>query len=425
MEIRIISSEIIKPCSSTPEHLRSYKLSAMDQFSLHTSFPFVFFYSGECKNSDHLKKSLSQTLTYYYPFAGRLKNGFSVECDDYGVTFIEASVAGDMSKLIKQPKSELLEQLRPYNEEEMLNAQVNLAVQVNHFDRGGVAICVSFRHAIVDACAGAHFVRNWSKVANCGGPLIDIKDVIFDCNSIFPSQDVSGALLKRNRELVNDRNELVTKWFVFNNSKIAALQEKIGDRPTRFEALLALMWGAMIDANIKESNNNIPTPTTQFGALIPVNLRRKLDSALPEHCIGNVITIGMTGWPTKELRSDYKKIVFKVRELMGMVDEYVKNGFPNGWKNCIINEAAIDRNNTCAMKIFTFSSICRLPFYETDFGWGKPLWISLAQGGLNNTFVPIDTSDGKGIQVMVTLSEEDMAKFEQDPGILAYASSSN
>ncbi|KAK2651544.1 hypothetical protein Ddye_011400 [Dipteronia dyeriana] len=424
MEIRIISSEIIKPCSSTPEHLRSYKLSAMDQFYLHTSFSFVFFYSGACKNSNHLKKSLSQTLTYYYPFAGRLKNGFSVDCDDYGVTFIESSVAGGMSELIKQPKIELLEKLRPYNEEEMLKAQVNLAVQVNHFDRGGVAICVSFSHAIVDACAGAYFVRNWSKVANCGGPLIDIKDVIFDCNSIFPSQDVSGTLPKH-RELVNDQNEMImiTKWFVFNNSKIAALQEKIGDSPTRFEALLALMWGAMIDANIKESNNSIPTATTQFCAIIPINLRRKLNPALSEQCIGNAITIGVTGWPTKELRANYNKIVFKTRELMSMVDEYVKNGFPNGWKNCIINEAAIDRNNTCAMKIFTFSSICRLPFYETDFGWGKPLWVSSAGRGSNNFFVPIDTSDGKGIQVMVTLSEEDMAKFEQDPGILAYASS--
>ncbi|KAK2649363.1 hypothetical protein Ddye_016852 [Dipteronia dyeriana] len=180
MEIRIISSEIIKPCSSTPEHIRSYKLFVMDQFSIHTSIPFVFFYSGSCKNSHHLKNFLLQTLTYYYPFAGCIKNGFSVDWDDYGVTFNEASVAGDMSKLIKRQKIELLEQLRPYNKEDMLSAQVNLANQVNHFDRGRVAICISIRHAIADACAVAHFVRNWSKVANCGGSLIDVKDVIFD-----------------------------------------------------------------------------------------------------------------------------------------------------------------------------------------------------------------------------------------------------
>ncbi|KAK4849357.1 hypothetical protein QYF36_023946 [Acer negundo] len=424
MEIRIISREIIKPCSSTPDHLRSFKLSAMDQFSLHATFPFIFFYSGACKNTLHLKKSLSQTLTYYYPFAGRLKNGFSVDCDDYGVPFIEASVAGDMSELIKQPKIELLEQLRPYNEEEMLSSQVTLAVQVNHFDGGGVAICVYFRHAIADGCAAAHFVRNWSKVANCGGSLIDKKDVIFDCTSIFPSQDVTGAFSKRNRELANDHEmNTIIKWFVFNNSKIAALQEKIGDKPTRFQALLALMWGAMIDANIKEYNNNIPTPTLQFGAIIPVNLRRKLNPALPEQCIGNPITIGMTAWPTKEVRANYNKIVFKAREMMSMVDEYVKNGFPNGWKTCIKNEAAID-GNTSEMKTFTFTSICRLPFYEADFGWGKPLWVTLGQRGTNNIFIPIDTSDGKGIEVLVALSEEDMAKFEQDPAILAYASSS-
>ncbi|KAK2649366.1 hypothetical protein Ddye_016855 [Dipteronia dyeriana] len=72
--------------------------------------------------------------------------------DDYGVTFNKANVAGYMSELIKRPKIELREPLRLYNEEEMLSAQGNLVVQVNHFDRGGVAICVSFRHAIADAC---------------------------------------------------------------------------------------------------------------------------------------------------------------------------------------------------------------------------------------------------------------------------------
>ncbi|KAK4835392.1 hypothetical protein QYF36_009125 [Acer negundo] len=343
--------------------------------------------------------------------SGRVKDEFSVDCDDYGVTVIEANVACEMSELIKQPKIELLEQLRPFNEEEMLTtAQANMAVKVNYFDCGGVAICVSFRHVVVDASAAAYFVRNWAKVAS-GGSLIDIKDhVVFDCTSIFPSQDVSS--LSKSKPDANDED--ITKWFVFENSNIAVLQEKIGNRPTRFEALLALLWGAMIDAYAKEDD-----PTVQLGALIPVNLRRKLNPPLPEQCIGNAVTIGMTAWPTKE-RAEYNKIVFKFRELMSMVDEYIKNGFRNGWKTCIIDHAAMDRNS--AMKVFNCSGTYTLPFYQTDFGWGKPVWFSAGQRSKNNNFVLLDTSDGKGIQVMVRLSKEDMAKFEQDPAILAYAS---
>ncbi|KAK4855129.1 hypothetical protein QYF36_004299 [Acer negundo] len=128
----------------------------------------------------------------------------------------------------------------------------------------------------------------------------------------------------------------------------------------------------------------------------------------------------MTAWPTKE-RAKYDKIVSKSRELISMVDEYVKNGFRNGRKTIIINHAAMEENISTT-KIINFNAIIRLPFYETDFGWGKPVWFSVAQRPKSSTFSLSDTSDAKGIQAMVQLSKEDMAKFEQHPAILAYAS---
>ncbi|KAK2658365.1 hypothetical protein Ddye_004898 [Dipteronia dyeriana] len=234
-----------------------------------------------------------------------------------------------MSELIKQPKIELLEQLRPFNEEEMLTiAQANMAVKVNYFDYSGIVICVSFRHVVVDASATAYFVRNWAKVASVGS-LIDIKNhVVFDCTSIFPSQDVSS--MSKGKPDANDED--ITKW--------------------------------------------------------------KLNPPLPEQCIGNAITIGMTTWPTKK-RAGYNKIVFKVREMLSMVEENVKNRFPNGCKNYRIDHAALDRDS--AMKVLNFRGTFRLPFYQTGFGWGKPVWFSPGQQLKNNNFVLLDTSDGKGL----------------------------
>ncbi|KAI9194856.1 hypothetical protein LWI28_009690 [Acer negundo] len=192
----------------------------------------------------------------------------------------------------------------------MLIAQVNLAVKVNYFDCGGVAICVTFRHVIADGSAAAHFVRNWSKVAaaNCADGAIS-KDAIFDRTSIFPSQD-DVPVINKGKPDAND-HEHVTKWFVFENSNLAVLQEKIGNRSTRFEALLALMWGAIIDAEEESKNKSNPT---QCGVLIAVNLRRKLNPPLHDQSIGNAIAIGMTAWPTKE-RAKYDKIVSKSRRV--------------------------------------------------------------------------------------------------------------
>ncbi|KAI9165819.1 hypothetical protein LWI28_021083 [Acer negundo] len=130
MEAHIISREIIRPSSSTPHHLRSYKLSRVDKLFFDISFPIFLFYSGATKNSDHLKTSLSKKLSLYYPFAGRVKDHLSVDFDDYGVDFVGAHVAGDMSQILKQPEVNLLEQLMLYMQNELSSTQFNLAVQI-------------------------------------------------------------------------------------------------------------------------------------------------------------------------------------------------------------------------------------------------------------------------------------------------------
>lgn len=70
--------------------------------------------------------------------------------------------------------------------------------------------------------------------------------------------------------------------------------------------------------------------------------------------------------------------------------------------------------------MFSFSSWCRFPFYETDFGWGKPIWFGTSIRH-NRTASFLDTKDGEGIEAWLTLNLEEMVKFEQDPTILASA----
>ncbi|EOY22399.1 3'-N-debenzoyl-2'-deoxytaxol N-benzoyltransferase, putative [Theobroma cacao] len=71
--------------------------------------------------------------------------------------------------------------------------------------------------------------------------------------------------------------------------------------------------------------------------------------------------------------------------------------------------------------MFGFTSWCRFPFYETDFGWGKPIWLGTALR-FNRAAFFLDTRDGEGIEAWITLTQKEMAKLEQDPDILAHAS---
>ncbi|KAL5818276.1 hypothetical protein ACOSQ4_022118 [Xanthoceras sorbifolium] len=383
MEVHVVSREVIKPSSTTPNHLRTYKLSRLDQMNIDIFIPIVFFYQEAPKNSDDLlKKSLSDTLTHYYPLAGRVKDCLYVDCDDYGISYVVARVDGDMSNVFKQPEFDQEEQLMPCKQHEMLKDQSILAVHVSHFGCGGVAIYL-----------------------------------VFDCTSIFPPRDHSGSSTRSSGAgaILFSSSETTRKRFIFEGSKISALQDKIGNRTTRFEAVFTLMWDAITAAK-REGDD--------FVATIPVNLRKRMNPPIPEQCIGNILTIIQTNWPTEET-INYSSLTEKVHELVSMVnDDYVKKAYPNGW---ILNRATNGAagRDTRRRRLFMISSWCNLPLYKSDFGWGNPELVApvgRVNSGDNISVCVWDTTDGAGIEAWMFMSKEEMAKFEQDPGVVAYAS---
>lgn len=122
MEVEIVSKEHIKPSFPTPSHLRIYKLSLLDQLIPAPYAPIILFYP----NNDHstnlnnipnrlelLKKSLSETLTQFYPLAGKIKDDLYIECNDEGAYFVEAQVNGCLSECLTQPDLLLIQKFLP------------------------------------------------------------------------------------------------------------------------------------------------------------------------------------------------------------------------------------------------------------------------------------------------------------------------
>ncbi|XP_074336235.1 pelargonidin 3-O-(6-caffeoylglucoside) 5-O-(6-O-malonylglucoside) 4'''-malonyltransferase-like [Apium graveolens] len=58
-----------------------------------------------------------------------------------------------------------------------------------------------------------------------------------------------------------------------------------------------------------------------------------------------------------------------------------------------------------------FTSWCKFPLYEADFGWGNPIWVSGANIPMNNTVILIDEKSGGGIEAWMSLKESDMKEF--------------
>ncbi|CAL2253359.1 unnamed protein product [Prunus armeniaca] len=71
---------------------------------------------------------------------------------------------------------------------------------------------------------------------------------------------------------------------------------------------------------------------------------------------------------------------------------------------------------------YNCTSWCRFTFYETDFGWGKPAWVSFASFPIKNVIVLMDKRYSNGIETWLTISKACMALFKSNSELLAYAS---
>ncbi|CAK7345066.1 unnamed protein product [Dovyalis caffra] len=428
MEVQIISKEILKPSSSTPHHLRNYKLSVLDQLAPPIYIPIILFYSPSseyfCEKSDHLKKSFSKTLTHFYPFAGQIKDDFSIDCNDDGAAFIEARVdAGDISMVLEQADINQLQQLLPFSpygkSSKRSTDQVMLAAQVNYFNCGGLAISICIWHAVADASTLATFANSWAAISSGSNNISN--EVIFDGTTLFPPQDLSSFSL-HNFVKEDELREIVMRRFLFDGSKVAALRAEVGngqylDRPTRFEAVSALILGAMMAITGENEATRINTAT------VAVDLRRRMKPQLPQQSIGNFCQVTIANWPESESNVlNYNRLAGKLHEsITKMNNDYIRKLHAGGGYFNFLQKAGEEARKGPNLRVFGFSSWCKFPFYEADFGWGKPIWSSPVLK-LNRVAIFLDTKDGKGIDAWIGLSKEDMIKFEKNPSILTYAS---
>ena len=94
------------------------------------------------------------------------------------------------------------------------------------------------------------------------------------------------------------KEKILTKRFVFSASSVAALREKYADqsttedlprRPTRIEALSALIWSRFVAVT-----HGMADPRRVYTILHAVNLRTRMDPPLPENYFGYIVRFAIT-----------------------------------------------------------------------------------------------------------------------------------
>lgn len=199
MKVEIISRETVRPSSPTPDHLKSFEFSVFDQFSPAVYTPIVLFYANtppgsEATVSHRLKSSLSDTLTRFYPFAGRIRDNICIDCDDYGVEFLEARVSNGtgITDVLAQPEPDALLRFLPIGivSPEAYSGCL-LLVQASFFESGGLAIGISMSHKLADAATLSTFIKSWACSA-CDG-TVELGRPDFTAASVFPPSEMFKA----------------------------------------------------------------------------------------------------------------------------------------------------------------------------------------------------------------------------------------
>nr|XP_043633519.1 stemmadenine O-acetyltransferase-like [Erigeron canadensis] len=449
MKVTILSKELIGPSSLTPSHLKTYNLSCLDQCWPPCYFPFILCYSYSNIDHDHnqstnvltpsnmtilLKTSLSNTLTHFYPLAGRLsKDGNTVDCTDEGVRFLVARVdESSLSDFVKNnPTTEQVKKLM-VAELPSFSADEPLAIQVNIFNCGGIVVGVSPLHKIGDACSFSSFVSHWfatakglSTESTNSSPVLTRP--FLDSAVLFPPMDDQSAHTcsqnqKGPKVHVAESESHVTKRFIFSSLTINKLKYQLMSTmklqekpPSKVEVVTALIWkfGTQAFNDCKASV-----------ASHVVNFRKKMVPSLQNYQFGNLIQMATTAIAHQNGLEDMACLVTKLRVSFGKIDsEYLKmltgenrveiatRNFTE--RNKYMTEDQKDGDDP--VRIFKFNSWCKLGFTRNDFGWGKPIWVCCTGNPYNNYGVfLIDSVWDDGIEAWVTLSLDNMHKFEHN-----------
>ncbi|KAJ1440363.1 Transferase [Sesbania bispinosa] len=432
-KFQIMSTQVIKPFTTTPHHLKQFNLSFLDQISPYQYTSVLFFYSASNVSSDdtnfislcdNLKDSLSNVLTLYYPLCGRIKANSYIDCNDAGVPFIEARVSSHLSSILEYPQVNVLKQLLPLDPYEPVFGDVNyeelvmMAVKFSKLSCGGVVLGVCMSHKIIDGIGMTSFFNAWVETTKVSG---NPTKPCMEASLLFPTKDMHFTTLSAG---IVENKELVIARLVFDGTSLSRLRDEIdGYSPTRVEVVTALIWKSMMEATIGSSRGK--KPVRSFASHV-VNIRGRLVPPFPENSIGNVIQLAVT--PLVEMNVEknvgLKDLVAMVKKaIVGLDVDYVsKLGSDVGFDRFMESRKKLKLMVSEDIQWSKFSSWTRFPLYEADFGWGKPTWVSTIVFPIRDNVILLPTRCGEGIEAWVTLDKEVMVQFEHNEKLLQHAS---
>ena len=284
----------------------------------------------------HLKISLSDTLDYFPPLAGRLATtehdddtiSFFIDCNNAGALFIHAEADGvtisDIVKPVYVPS--IVHSFFPLNG--MKNCEgifkPLLGVQVTELV-DGVFVGVIINHSVADGTSFWHFFNSWSEISR--GSFHLSKPPVFQCSFLdsinYPIRIPQSLVKQFHEELILP--PLKERIFHFSKQSIARLKAKANvevgtNNISSLQALLSHLWRSAIC-------NKKLDPNEEMGYYMLIDARPRLHE-LPDQYFGNAVKVGSITMKAKELQE--QRVGDIAKEMNRMIATQTEEEFKKG-----------------------------------------------------------------------------------------------
>ncbi|KAA0066341.1 hypothetical protein IC582_025442 [Cucumis melo] len=419
--------QLIPPSDPTPHEFK--QLSDIDdQEGLRFQIPVIQFYRHDPRMAGTdparvIKEAIAKALVFYYPFAGRLREGpgrkLFVECTGEGVMFIEADADVSLEQFgdALQPPFPCLEELLfdVPNSSGVLDCPL-LLIQVTRLKCGGFIFALRLNHTMSDASGLVQFMMAVGEMAR-GATAPSVRPVWQ--RALLNARDPPKVTCHHREydEVVDTKGTIIPlddmahRSFFFGPSEISAIRKALPShlrQCSSFEVLTACLWRF-------RTISLQPDPEEEVRVLCIVNSRSKFNPPLPTGYYGNAFAFPVALTTAGKL----------CQNPLGYALELVRKAKADVTEDYMKSVADLmvikGRPHFTVVRTYLVSDVTRAGFEDVDFGWGKAMYGGPAKGGVGaipgvaSFYIPFKNKKGeRGILVPLCLPAPAMERFVKE-----------
>ncbi|KAI9077599.1 hypothetical protein K1719_040436 [Acacia pycnantha] len=387
----------------------------------------------------HLKDSLSCTLDFYMPLAGRLAiiphgdddtSSVFVICNNAGVSFVHAIAENTTLADILEPTyvPQIVESFFPLGKSKNFEGtHIPLyAVQVTELV-DGIFIAFSVNHCLADVKSAWDLMNTWAKISQKGLNHSGSKSKVASFERWFPQTSFERPIRIPFRDIIENFGDeyanslnppsISKRIFHFKREKIDELKANANsmvedgaliNKISSLQAVISHVWRCAIK-NLRLD----PEEEVDYGILVTARSRIS-NPPIADNYFGNTMEFAHATMKVRDLVGDKGHGKFSL-EMNKVISAYTEEKIKSNFEALIPNPTVRLQSGKFGKVMHTGGSH-RSNFYAIDFGWGRPLGLRRGPAYMYDWDLVVDAGAEEGsLDIELCMSYEILELIGRDP----------